>query len=416
MPEEKQDSLAVSTPVIPTKVTAQSNQLTRLAAFTPVNLTEAVALAKLIASSELAPKDYRGKPGNVLIAMQLGAELGVAPMSSIQNIAVINGRPSVWGDMMLALVQAHPDYEDHREFMQGAGDTRTAVFQIKRKGQGWHEQKFTVTDAKTAGLWGKVGPWKTNPDRMLQMRARGFGLRDKFADALKGLRLAEESMDLPPDTGKPTRETGTLEIAGITQSPEPNRGHGNEGMATAPAVTQAPGMDQTSKKADDTICGDCRQMNGQHAADCIHAVPANGKCPDCNAIGGHLPKCPRKQATTAPVAQSEPKTAQTGTQTVEAPEKPVNEKAVVKVVKISERSKDSAGQKQKYLVLDVATNDGEWQLYVWHKSLFDQAVTLGSKMVLVEYSKKESKGRMYCSLEAIVEVQGESQPEPTEDF
>lgn len=158
------------------------------------------------------------------------------------------------------------------------------------------------------------------------------------------------------------------------------------------------------------------QRTGKKGKDAVGDV----MCSDCRAINGHLPSCITKQpagaAKAAPVAQSELKPAQTGTQTVEAPEKPANEKAVVKVVKISERSKDSAGQKQKYLVLDVATNDGEWQLYVWHKSLFDQAVTLGSKMVLVEYSKKESRGRMYCSLEAIVEVQGESQPEPTEDF
>src|ERR1700675_2806847 len=96
---EQQDAIVVQPIQVASKPDAQSNKLTRLAAFTPVNLTEAVALAKLIASSELAPKDYKGKPGNCLIAMQLGAELGVAPMQAIQNIAVINGRPSVWGDL-----------------------------------------------------------------------------------------------------------------------------------------------------------------------------------------------------------------------------------------------------------------------------------------------------------------------------
>jgi hypothetical protein len=97
MPEVKTDALALPSPEkIELKVEGQSTKLTRLAAFTPTNLSEAMALAKMIAQSDLAPKDYKGKPGNVLIAMQFGAELGVAPMQSVQNIAVINGRPSLW--------------------------------------------------------------------------------------------------------------------------------------------------------------------------------------------------------------------------------------------------------------------------------------------------------------------------------
>ncbi len=50
-------------------------------------------------------------------------------------------------------------------------------------------------DAKKAGLWGKAGPWSQYPKRMLQMRARSFALRDKFADALSGLIMAEEAQD-----------------------------------------------------------------------------------------------------------------------------------------------------------------------------------------------------------------------------
>ena len=46
--------------------------------------------------------------------------------------------------------------------------------------------------AKRAGLWGKQGPWQQFPDRMMQMRARGFTLRDGFADVLGGLYLREE--------------------------------------------------------------------------------------------------------------------------------------------------------------------------------------------------------------------------------
>ena len=59
---------------------------------------------------------------------------------------------------------------------------------------------FSVADAKAAGLWGKQGPWSQYPKRMLAMRARGFALRNAFADVLRGLVTAEEAQDYP-DTG-----------------------------------------------------------------------------------------------------------------------------------------------------------------------------------------------------------------------
>lgn len=158
---------------------------------------EAWRMATAISRSDLAPKDFKGKPENCFIAMQMGAELGLSPMAALRSIAVINGRPSVWGDGALAIVQARPEYESHEEIFEGDGESRTAIFKIKRRGQPLHVVRFGVLDAKKANLWTKDGPWKTYPDRMLQMRARGWGLRDKFADALCGLSIAEEAMDMP---------------------------------------------------------------------------------------------------------------------------------------------------------------------------------------------------------------------------
>jgi hypothetical protein len=356
----------------------QSSQLTRLAAFTPTNLTEAMALAKLIASSELAPKDYRGKPGNVLIGMQYAAELGIAPLTGLQNISIINGRAAVWGDLALALVQSHPDYESHKEFWESTGDTRRAVFQIKRKNQELHQQVFSVGDAKTAGLWGKVGPWKTNPDRMLQMRARGFGLRDKFADALKGLRLAEEVMDLPPE--KPTRETGTLdvnrEMATLTVSPEPNRGHGNEGMIQQPALSQGPGVDQTEKKAEPTMCGECRQIGSHHKL-CKYA------------IGGAQESQNESTVAEASEAASEPSTG--------------FQRVAVKVLRVSEPKK---GPNRILSVLQDKV--GEYEMSCWHKSFADHLDFAEGQFGVFEISVKKSakNSRDYTNLEHIIELDG----------
>ena len=54
------------------------------------------------------------------------------------------------------------------------------------------EERFTIADAKTAGLWSKGGTWKTHPKRMLKYKARAFALRDKFPDALNGMHMKEE--------------------------------------------------------------------------------------------------------------------------------------------------------------------------------------------------------------------------------
>jgi len=161
----------------------------------PQNVSEAMELAKMIAGSDLAPRDYKDKPGNVLIAIQMGAEVGLAPMQAVQNIAVINGRPSVWGDALLAIVQVHPDYEWIKE-----EQTETeATCIIKRRNHDPHTVVFGLKDAVAAGLDKKPGTWQNYRRRMLQMRARGWALRDRFADATKGLIIIEEAADMEPE-------------------------------------------------------------------------------------------------------------------------------------------------------------------------------------------------------------------------
>jgi hypothetical protein len=164
----------------------------------PRSLDEALKFADYLASSDLVPKDFKGKPGNCLVAIQWGMELGLKPMQSMQNIAVINGRPALWGDAVLAIVIASPVCEDVVEYYEGQGNDYKAVCIAKRKGKEDKRGEFSVKDATTAGLLNKQGPWSQYRDRMLKMRARSFALRDQFADVLKGIPIAEEMMDHQP--------------------------------------------------------------------------------------------------------------------------------------------------------------------------------------------------------------------------
>jgi hypothetical protein len=122
-------------------------------------------------------------------------------MSALQNIAVINGRPAIYGDAALALVRSSGLLEVFREEEIGeAGkDTQGVKVTAKRKGFDEAQEVFTVADAKLSKLWGKAGPWSDYPKRMLKFRARGFILRDLFGDVLKGLRTMEEVRDTPSE-------------------------------------------------------------------------------------------------------------------------------------------------------------------------------------------------------------------------
>ena len=169
-------------------------------------MAEAMSFASMVAKSEFAPKDFKGKPESCLLAIQHGSEVGLSPMQSLQSIAVINGRPTIWGDAALALVQASPVCEYVREYIEGEGDGMTAVCEAKRRGYPQPTVvRFSMQDAKRAGLVGKAGPWAQYPTRMLALRARGFALRNAFADALRGLITAEEAQDYPVAVEPPAK-------------------------------------------------------------------------------------------------------------------------------------------------------------------------------------------------------------------
>jgi len=164
------------------------------------SLEDAFRFAKAIVSSGFAPRGME-KPESVLVALQWGAELGLTPMAALSNIAVVNGRPSLFGDAALALVRSSGQLESYSEEEVGERGKDSFGYKITAKRRGFDPQSetFTTSDAKTAKLWGKAGPWTDYPARMLKFRARGFLLRDVFGDVLKGLRTMEEVRDTPAD-------------------------------------------------------------------------------------------------------------------------------------------------------------------------------------------------------------------------
>jgi len=214
----------------------------------PQSIEEGWRLAQILAQSELVPKNFRGKPADVLVAIELGIEIGFAPMQALQSIAVINGRPSVWGDGFLALIMASPVYKDHEEYYEVDGQrqdfvtaedlkkpTTAGVATFWRKDRATAvTRRFTIAQARQAQLLGKEGPWQTYPDRMLMMRARSWAGRDQFPDVLRGIRTMEEAIDepepidVPAEPMQPRRASETA----VTQAP-------NQLPTTAPVSAES---------------------------------------------------------------------------------------------------------------------------------------------------------------------------------
>ena len=208
----------------------------------PKSLTEAMEFSKNLSQSGLVPEAYRGKPANVLVAIQWGYEIGLPPMQALTNINVINGRPSLWGDGLIAVVKMHPNYYGMKEWLEGD----TAYCSVKRKVHDTVEEtirEFSIEDAKRSGLLNRP-TWKSYPKRMLQMRARGFAIRDAFPDAIKGMITTEEAQDFPE----------TVKVADINHvQPLKIESEGNMAENIVEALTEPSMGEQTQKDPIDPI-------------------------------------------------------------------------------------------------------------------------------------------------------------------
>jgi len=229
--------------------------------FAPQTMSEAIEFSGMLAKSQMVPKAYQNKPEDVLVAVQWGFELGLAPLQALQNIACINGKPSVYGDAAMALVQNSPVCDDIKEYFEGEGTSNpVAVCVAKRKNRSEVVSKYSVEDAKRAGLWNKSGPWTQYPKRMLQMRARGFALRDAFPDVLKGLITVEEAQDYPETeekdiTPKPVPSNNPLDAIAISE-PEILEAPAEERSENTTLISKEPTpMDALDERVEEFVPG-----------------------------------------------------------------------------------------------------------------------------------------------------------------
>lgn len=169
-------------------------------------------LSKLLVMSGMVPKVKEGmtmeeRTSQIAVSIARGRCVGLDAFQSVESIVPINGRPMIWGNAPLAICRQSPLWveEGFDEYWEVKGtrqdshpakfddDSITAVCESLRKGaKKPMVRKFSIADAKRAGLWGASGKlYGTYPQRLLPARARAYNLNDNFGDSLKGIQIRE---------------------------------------------------------------------------------------------------------------------------------------------------------------------------------------------------------------------------------
>lgn len=170
-------------------------------------MTDRIEHAKIVAQSSLIPAEYRGKPADIVWAMDIGDALGVPYTQVIQSMVVARGKMTMSADLMGAVVRR----AGHKLRLREDGDSVTADL-IRADDP---DYVFTVTwdkgKAQAAGLWGSRGPWQQYPRQMLRARAITEVCRQGASDALAGTVYTPEELESTPARNAPQERVATAE-------------------------------------------------------------------------------------------------------------------------------------------------------------------------------------------------------------
>ncbi len=151
---------------------------TKALAVIPRSLSEVQTMAEVLAKSTLIPDALRNKVPDVVVQILAGQELGLAPMASIRGVHIVQGKPVLSADTMVALALG----SGLCEYFSCVEETSTQV---------------TYEDTKTAGLNTKEN-WRMHKRQMRRARAKAILARDVYPDVLAGCFDPDE-MQVPID-------------------------------------------------------------------------------------------------------------------------------------------------------------------------------------------------------------------------
>lgn len=201
-----------------------SNQLQTLnhseeGTFSIQGFDHAQRIAKVLADSNLVPEVYKGKVSNCLIALEMSNRIGASPLMVMQNLHVIQGRPSWSSPFIIASLNTCGRFQPLKFRQVGEKGTDAYGYEAFTKDKAGEELIGPVVDwamVKAEGWLAKGGSkWKTMPELMFRYRAAAFFGRLYAPDILMGMQTAEEVIDVAPEIVEPIKEDKEAERLNI---------------------------------------------------------------------------------------------------------------------------------------------------------------------------------------------------------
>lgn len=156
-------------------------------------------MAKALASSNLVPKEYQNNVANCIIAIDLSQRLGASPFLVMQNLDVIQGRPSWSAKALIGMINASGKYDFELQFDEKNdkdGKPFSCQCWTERKGRKVTGAVIDMDMARAEGWLNKNGSkWKTMPQVMLRYRAASFFSRMNCPEISMGLYTSDEIID-----------------------------------------------------------------------------------------------------------------------------------------------------------------------------------------------------------------------------
>ena len=163
------------------------------------NFMMATQMAKALASSTVVPKEYQGNFSNGLVAIEIAQRLRTSPLMVMQNLNVIQGRPSWSAQFLIAMVNGSGKYDMELQFDEKTdkdGKPFSCQCWTERKGRKVTGIVVDMDMAKAEGWVQKNGSkWKTMPQVMLRYRAASFFARMNCPELTLGYYSQDEIID-----------------------------------------------------------------------------------------------------------------------------------------------------------------------------------------------------------------------------
>ena len=155
-------------------------------------------VAKMMTTSSLVPKEYQNNIPNIMIALEMANRIGASPLMVMQNLNIIQGRPSWSSQFIISALNSCKRFSPLRFKMDGEGDEYGCTAWAKdQSGEILEGPKVTWKMANAEGWATKGGSkWKTMPELMFRYRAAAFFGRLYAPDVLMGMGTADEAEDI----------------------------------------------------------------------------------------------------------------------------------------------------------------------------------------------------------------------------